>query len=587
MKTLRITGALWPRGPRGQLPQRRFQLSVSSPPLPTCLHELINFCLKIHRYSPLNAFLDSVNNVCFGLCQISFIMRKQFLSLLLAGILGVGLVQAEPVDFVTQIKPLFEGACVQCHNPEKAKKEGAEYDMTTKEATFAGGESYGEDVITPGDGNDSPVYWMTTLHLDDPDDSEAMPPKKPLNEYQQNLIKDWIDQGAKWPEGVVLEEQPRVTFQNVRALLMKGGPFNAKQIEMLNLWAKQGADWPTGVSLGGAADEGALGDNLALVKTIREAILANTPEKAEEEMKEYTATIPKTGVKFDMVPIKGGEFMMGSPDDEKGRFEDEGPQHKVKVDPFWMGKFEVTWNMYEPFMITGVARNKDGSPENIPADSDPVDVVSSPTTPYTEMSFGMGTDGYPAICMTQHAANKFCQWLSAQTGHYYRLPTEAEWEYACRAGTEGAFSCDEDKLAEFAVMDPEQVRVGYEKVGTKKPNPWGLYDMHGNVMEWVLDQYIADVYTRRSGTAENPVEIPTTLYPRVARGGSWYDPPEELRSARRIFSDENWKVQDPQLPKSIWYHTDAHWLGFRVVRPLNVPEAEVMDTLWNLGRNGE
>jgi formylglycine-generating enzyme required for sulfatase activity len=327
-----------------------------------------------------------------------------------------------------------------------------------------------------------------------------------------------------------------------------------------------------------------LADNVELVKVIRENILATTKEKAEGDMKDYTGTIPKTGVKYDMLAIKGGEFTMGSPADEKGRADDEGPQHKVKVSPFWMGKFEVTWNMYEPFMITGVARNKDGSPENIPADAKPVDVVSSPTTPYTEMSFGMGTDGFPAICMTEHAASKFCQWLSAQTGHYYRLPTEAEWEYACRAGTTGAYSCPEDQLADFAVMDPEQVRVGYEKVGTKKPNPWGLHDMHGNVMEWCIDQYLDKGYAGLDGkTTENPLAIPTTLYPRVARGGSWYDPPEELRSARRIASNENWKVQDPQLPKSIWYHTDAHWLGFRIVRPLEVPETEKMHLLWNLG----
>ena len=203
--------------------------------------------------------------------------------------------------------------------------------------------------------------------------------------------------------------------------------------------------------------------------------------------------------------------------DEAGRLEDEGPQHRVSVEPFWMGKFEVTWAEYEPFMITGVARNKDGSPESIPADAAVMDIVSSPTTPYTEMSFGMGTDGYPAICMTQHAANRQQR---AQTGHYYRLPTEAEWEYACRAGSTGPFSCPEEELADYAVMDPEAVRVGYEKIGTKKPNPWGLYDMHGNVMEWVLDQYIADAYgTREEEVNVNPLEIPTTLYPRIARGG--------------------------------------------------------------------
>ena len=82
------------------------------------------------------------------------------------------------------------------------------------------------------------------------------------------------------------------------------------------------------------------------------------------------------------------------------------------------------------------------------------------------------------------------------------------------------------------------------------------------------------------------VSRPTTLYPRVARGGSYYDPAEELRSARRVGSDENWKVQDPQLPKSIWYHTDAQWLGFRIIRPLEIPETGQMDLLWNLGRIG-
>lgn len=510
-------------------------------------------------------------------------MRNPTFPLFLGAILLPLTSRGETVDFMTQVKPLFEGTCIHCHGPEK--QEG-DYRMDTKEFAFAGGETYTKETIIPKDHEASPVYWMTTEPADSDD---VMPPKKPLTVEQQNIIKAWIAEGAVWPEGVVLEEKPRMDFKvNVLPLLSRGGPFKAEEQTMLRLWVEQGAVWPADFKLGGSeAEAGGLADNLDLVKTIRENILATSTEKAEAEMKEYTSTIPKTGVKFDMVPIKGGEFMMGSPADEEGRFEDEGPQHKVKVDPFWMGKYEVTWNMYEPFMITGVARNKDGSPENIPADAAPVDVVSSPTTPYTEMSFGMGTDGFPAICMTEHAASKFCQWLSAQTGHYYRLPTEAEWEYACRAGTTGPYSCPPDQLADFAVLDPEQVRVGYEKVGTKKPNPWGLYDMHGNVMEWCLDQYLADGYAGREGkTTENPLAIPTTLYPRVARGGSWYDPAEELRSARRIFSDENWKVQDPQLPKSIWYHTDAHWLGFRIVRPLNIPDAEKMNELWNLGRIG-
>ncbi len=508
-------------------------------------------------------------------------MRKPSIYLLTSVTLGIGLVHAEEsVDFMTQVKPLIEGTCIHCHGP---KEQEGDYRMDTKAAAFAGGDSWPDETIVPGDSNASAAYWMTTEPSDSPD---VMPPKKVLTHEQQEILRIWVETGAEWPEGVVLEEQPRMDFKvNVMPLLTKGGPFSEKQMLQLRLWVEQGAVWPENFSLGDKKEEGGLGDNIELVEKIRENILATSTEKSEGEMKEYTNTIPKTGVKYDMVPIKGGEFMMGSPEDEEGRFDDEGPQHKVAVEPFWMGKYEVSWNMYEPFMITGVARNKDGSPESIPDDAEPADIVSSPTTPYVEMSFGMGTDGYPAICMAQHAASKYCEWLSAQTGHYYRLPTEAEWEYACRAGTTGPFSCAPEELAEYAVIDPEQIRVGYEKIGTRKPNPWGLYDMHGNVLEWVLDQYLVDGYSKDRGA--NPIEIPTTLYPRVARGGSWYDPPEECRSARRIFSDENWKTQDPQLPKSIWYHTDAQWLGFRIIRPLKVPEVKEMEHLWNLGRIGE
>ncbi|MBL9152932.1 MAG: SUMF1/EgtB/PvdO family nonheme iron enzyme [Verrucomicrobiales bacterium] len=488
-----------------------------------------------------------------------------------------------PVDFVADVKPLLEGACIQCHNPEKMESEGGDYDMTTKAAAFGGGPAYGGDVIRPKEANDSPVYWMTTVHLDDPKDPEAMPPKKPLNEQQQQVLFSWIQSGAEWPEGVTLDTKPRVNYQNVRPLLAKFDALTRNDLTTLSYWVEQGADWSA--VAGGEGPK----DDLALTEKVRTKILAESKEKAEADMTDYTNVIPKTQVKYDMVAIKGGEFMMGSPESESARNADEGPQHKVKISPFWMGKFEVTWDQYEPFMITDVARNKDGSPQKIEQNAEPVDVISSPTTPYQEMSFGMGTQGFPAICMTEHAALKFCQWLSAQTGHYYRLPTEAEWEYACRAGTTTAyhFGDDPSKIEEYAVLDPNQTRTGYEKVGTKKPNPWGLYDMHGNVLEWCLDQYKADAYADRTGVSDNPYVRPTTLYPRVARGGSWYDTADLLRSAARTASHPDWKVQDPQLPKSIWYHTDATWLGFRLVRPLDIPDAETMNDIWNQGTRDE
>jgi formylglycine-generating enzyme required for sulfatase activity len=513
------------------------------------------------------------------------IRKKLFIAIFLS----TGLfLQAETakVDFVTEVKPIFEAACIGCHYE---KKDKGDYRMDTKELAFKGGENYPDECIIPGDAEGSQVYYSVTLPKDD---DEVMPPGKDelLTKAQQETIKNWINQGAKWPDGVVLKQTSRLNFQrDVLPILQKGGPFSEKQKGLLRLWVNQGSVWPEGFSMADAGGGGPK-DDLDLVIKIREAIVAGSPEKAAAEMKAYDSKIPKTGAKYSMVPIPGGEFMIGSPAGESDRLDDEGPQHKVKIEPFWMGKFEVTWDMYEPFMITADARNKDGSLMKVNEDSDAADITSKPTAPYTEMSFGMGLDGYPAISMTQHAANKFCQWLSAQTGHFYRLPTEAEWEYACRAGSTGPFSCKPEELKDYAVFETQPdnpILAGYARIGTKKANPWGLYDMHGNVMEWCIDQYVADAYKTRSGSGNaviTPFVKPTELYPRVARGGSWYDPAPDVRSARRWGSEENWKQQDPQLPKSIWYHTDALWLGFRLVRPLKVPDVQKMHLFWNCGR---
>src|SRR5262249_52303848 len=156
------------------------------------------------------------------------------------------------------------------------------------------------------------------------------------------------------------------------------------------------------------------------------------------------------------------------------------------------------------------------------------------------MSFGMGKDGYPAISMTQHAASKYCEWLSARTGQFYRLPTEAEWEYAARAGTTTAYSFGDkpSKLAEYARFAADK----YDKVGQRKPNPWGLHDMYGNVMEWTLDQYLPDAYASLKGNPiASPWVRPTHPYPHVLRGGSWADAAPLLRSAARRGSEAEWK----------------------------------------------
>jgi formylglycine-generating enzyme required for sulfatase activity len=302
----------------------------------------------------------------------------------------------------------------------------------------------------------------------------------------------------------------------------------------------------------------------------------------ESQMREYAEVLEHTGVQLEMVPIKGGTFTMGSPDAEADRNDDEGPQIQVKVEPFWMGKFEVTWDQYDAWGEEMDVLRRKAFNYNRTVRDDLVDGISRPTEPYTDMSFSMGKGKKPAICMTQHAARTFCKWLSARTGRYYRLPSEAEWEYACRAGSTTAYSFgdDPDELDTYAWYE-DNSDGEYAEVGQKEPNPWGLYDMHGNVAEWVLDEYVADFYSSHGpGVIENPLAIPTQVYPRIVRGGGYDDSVEMLRSAVREGSAEEWSDQDPQEPRSIWYHTDALGVGFRVVRPLREPSDEEKMNKW-------
>ena len=147
---------------------------------------------------------------------------------------------------------------------------------------------------------------------------------------------------------------------------------------------------------------------------------------------------------------------------------------------------------------------------------------------------------------------EYCRWLSAKTGKLYRLPTEAEWEYACRAGTTTAYSFGDDpaKLGDYAWYRRQRREDLAHKVGKKKPNPWGLHDMHGNVAEWCLDHYDKDFYSTfdRASPRWRPVDLPAELRitPHVARGGSWADEPDGLRSAARRGSDKSWIKHDPQ-----------------------------------------
>ncbi len=299
----------------------------------------------------------------------------------------------------------------------------------------------------------------------------------------------------------------------------------------------------------------------------------------KKDFSNYNQKIGGVDYGLEMISINGGNFKMGSPSYEANRMADEGPVHEVFVDSFWMGKFEITWDLFHLFMSREIDENQAISNINNEVNLE-VDAVSAATTPYVEMSFGMGTDGYPAISMTQLSASKFCEWLSAMTGNFYRLPTEAEWEYACRAGSDTPYSFeDENQISDYAWYD-ENSDGKYHKVGEKKPNPWGLYDMHGNVSEWTLDQYKPTTYQRSDTLILNPLENATKLYPRVARGGSFMDRSYRLRSSARLASNKKWKKQDPQIPRSLWWHTDAQFLGFRVIRPYKTPTMEEQNKFW-------
>ena len=257
-----------------------------------------------------------------------------------------------------------------------------------------------------------------------------------------------------------------------------------------------------------------------------------------------------------------------------------------KVSPFWMGQFEVTWDQYLLYMYPADEKKLRESHQTDASVDEVSDAVTRPTKPYVDMSFSMGKAGYPAIAMTQHSANKFCHWLSAKTGHFYRLPTEAEWEFACRAGSTNTFYFGDDatKLGDYAWFF-DNSNDKYQRVGQKRPNAWGLYDMLGNVREWTLDQFAEDFYATsgKGAVAVDPWNKATMPYPHTSRGGSWYDDAESLRAAARIPSGRDWKMTDPQLPKSRWWLSDAKWIGIRLVRPLDVPAPEKMVKYWTSG----
>ncbi len=294
--------------------------------------------------------------------------------------------------------------------------------------------------------------------------------------------------------------------------------------------------------------------------------------------RQFEQQVPGTEVSFDMVFIPSGMFQMGSPATGAGRKPDEGPLHRVGIDSLWVGRVEVTWDLFGLFLNENRSLFTD-----LPEDKKKgIDAVSRPTPPFEDPSLGMGRKGFPVVNVSPYAALSFCKWLSIMTGRFYRLPTEAEWEYICRAGTQTAYSFGDDvkQLGDYAIFF-DNSNGQYAEGARKKPNAWGVYDMHGNVSEWTLDEYDEDFYAKSGKSISHaPWNIPASLYPRVYRGGSWDDDAEDLRSASRKKSGVALQKNDPQIPKSFWWYTNAAFIGFRLVSPAKQPTAEELKKFW-------
>lgn len=302
------------------------------------------------------------------------------------------------------------------------------------------------------------------------------------------------------------------------------------------------------------------------------------------EFKSFTEKIPNSAVSFNMIAIPAGSFKLGSPVTEPFRKEDESPSVEVQLDNFYMAEIEVSWDEYLAFYVQTASegRSTDTEGRRTKQNSD-VDAISGATPPYGQPDQGWGRGKRPAISFSYHAAETYCKWLSSVTGKTYRLPTEAEWEYACKAGTETPY---------FFPGDPKKFeRTGFKARISKndtavinsyviyrenspsktqppekvKPNPFGLKNMAGNVAEFCSDWYQPDAYSKYQGVIKNP-KGPSEGKEHVIRGGSYLSSAGSVRSAARDFTKtEAWLKTDPQMPKSIWWYSDCFNVGFRVV----------------------
>jgi formylglycine-generating enzyme len=303
------------------------------------------------------------------------------------------------------------------------------------------------------------------------------------------------------------------------------------------------------------------------------------------EFKSFSERIPKSSVSFNMIAVPGGSFKMGSPSGEPFRREDEGPVREVKLSPFFMAEIEVSWDEYLAFYVQTAAEGRSTDTEGLrKKKSAETDAISGATPPYGQPDQGWGLGKRPAISFSYHAAETYCKWLSKVTGKTYRLPTEAEWEYACRGGSTtpyffpgnpGKFEKTGLKARlsknDTAVINTYVIYKGNSPSKTQlpervKPNPFGLKNMAGNVAEFCADWYQPDAYSKYpEGILTNP-KGPAEGKEHVIRGGSFMSTAGMVRSATRDYTrTDAWLKTDPQMPKSIWWYSDCFNVGFRVV----------------------
>ena len=303
------------------------------------------------------------------------------------------------------------------------------------------------------------------------------------------------------------------------------------------------------------------------------------------EFKNYSERIPKSSISFNMVAIPGGKFKMGSPANEPFRKTDEGPVREVEVSPFFMAEIEVSWDEFLAFYVQTSREGRSTDTEGLRKKQIlETDAISGATPPYGQPDQGWGLGKRPAISFSYHAAETYCKWLSSVSGKTYRLPTEAEWEYAARAGSVGPYFFPGDpkkfektglraKISknDTSVINTYIIYKGNSPSKTQtpervKPNPFGLKNMAGNVAEFCSDWYQADAYSKYpEGVIKDP-KGPDEGTEHVVRGGSFQSSADALRSAARDYTKtEAWLTTDPQMPKSIWWFSDCFNVGFRVV----------------------